>query len=49
MFGYGREDAIRRNDILAGDLAEAMRSSNIRHVGDAEWVVLEPDGNISFF
>ena len=47
--GVRREDAIKRNNILEGDLAEAMRSQQIRHIGDVEWAVLEPDGNISFF
>jgi uncharacterized membrane protein YcaP (DUF421 family) len=47
--GVKREDAIRRNNILAGDLAEAMRANKIRHISEVEWAVLEPDGNISFF
>lgn len=47
--GVRRDDAIKRNNILEGDLAEAMRSQQIRHVSEVEWAVLEPDGNISFF
>ena len=47
--GVKREDAIKRNNILEGDLAEAMRANEIRHVSEVEWAVLEPDGNISFF
>ena len=47
--GIKREDAIRRNNILEGDLAEAMRAHEIRHVSEVEWAVLEPDGEISFF
>ena len=47
--GVKRNDAIKRNNILEGDLAEAMRANQIRHISEVEWAVLEPDGNISFF
>jgi uncharacterized membrane protein YcaP (DUF421 family) len=47
--GARREDAIKRNNILDGDLAEAMRSNGIANINEVEWAVLEPDGDISFF
>lgn len=47
--GAKRIEALRRNNIPAGDLAEAMRASGIKHESEVEWAVLEPDGKISFF
>lgn len=47
--GVKRVDALRRNNIPDGDLAEAMRAKGIRHESEVEWAVLEPDGEISFF
>lgn len=47
--GQRRVEALRRNNIPDGDLAEAMRANGIRHESEVEWAVLEPDGEISFF
>lgn len=47
--GVRRVDALRRNNIPDGDLAEAMRAKGIRHESEVEWAVLEPDGQITFF
>lgn len=47
--GKRRDDALRRNNIPAGDLAEAMRAHGIRHESEVQWAVLEADGKISFF
>jgi uncharacterized membrane protein YcaP (DUF421 family) len=47
--GVKRTDALRKNNIPDGDLAEAMRSKGIKHESEVEWAVLEPDGEISFF
>ena len=47
--GVKRTEALRRNNIPDGDLAEAMRSKGIKHESEVEWAVLEPDGEISFF
>lgn len=47
--GVKREKAMLANNIPDGDLAEAMRANEIRHIKDVEWAVLEPDGHISFF
>lgn len=47
--GVKRVDALRRNNIPDGDLAELMRSNGIRHESEVDWAVLEPDGKVSFF
>jgi len=47
--GVRREEALRRNNIPLGDLAELMRANQIKHESEVEWAVLEPDGKISFF
>jgi uncharacterized membrane protein YcaP (DUF421 family) len=47
--GVKREEALRKNNIPEGDLAEAMRAKGIKHESEVEWAVLEADGEISFF
>ena len=43
------EEVLRRQRLSVADLLVAARQQGIRHTGDIEYAVLEPDGRISFF
>lgn len=43
------EEAMRQQRLAVADLLMAARAKGIRSVGDVEYAVLEPDGQLAFF